>query len=184
MTDHDPIAHLDFPIPQDIAPLGDSVRYESLEAGRINLLYTFFDHMKELDAEGGCVNLDDKWRFMDRLQALHERMEPELEKLGLHEGDVVQARVPNLVYAADLMAEFTAGEAVRARLGGLAIYPHYGVAQDGKPAIQLLFGLNLSVSKPETISPEGVKSIDGIVGMDPMISLHHDTVDLHRVILD
>lgn len=183
MEDFDSIAHLDFSIPADLGAGFESIQFESLEAKRIEIIQTLQGYVSHLDAQYGRLHPDDVDGYADRLFQLEALMRQDMENFGLSHGDLVQASVPNIVYPAGFMAEFDAGESVRARVEGLSIFPHYATAADGQSAALLSFGMNISVTEPMTVSPQGVTSIEGIGDMNPMISLHHDSADLHRVIL-
>ncbi|MEO7905258.1 MAG: hypothetical protein ABIR91_05720 [Candidatus Saccharimonadales bacterium] len=183
MSEHDPIAHLDFNFSPEITASGGMERFESLEDSRIRILTTFFDHVHALDAAYGQIDPDDVNQYVDRLCRLQDLMAGEMDAFELHAGDIIQARVPNLVYPTGFMAEFDAGESVRAQFDSLMIYQHYDIAADGRQAKRFPFGLNLSVTQPMTVSSHGILPFEGMGDVHPLISLHHDAADLQRVIL-
>ncbi|MEO7904738.1 MAG: hypothetical protein ABIR91_03025 [Candidatus Saccharimonadales bacterium] len=182
MSEFDSIAHLDFSLSPDRPEYDDMETFVSLEASRLKILEAFFSHLYTLDCTYGPVNPDDPEQYVDRLRQLGDLMTGQMDDFGLSAGDIVQARAPNLVYPSGFMVEFNAGESVRATFDGLAVYQHYDVAADGQFARRLPFGLNLAVSEPATVTPEGLVKVEGVGDVNPFISLHHNSVDLHRVI--
>lgn len=183
MADRDPFAHIDLPSASSLAKSDEIASFDSREAERIDLLCVFFDHLYDLDSKYGRVDPEDKVRYAGRLQTLQARMEPELAGLNLRKGDIVQARVPHVIYEAGMSAEFDAGEAVRARLAGLAVYNRYDINTTTKSTHRPPFEMHLSLSEAVTVSPTGFTDMPEICGRGPLMSLHHETVDLHRVVM-
>lgn len=184
MSEFDPIAHLDFPVPDELASGLDLVKFESFEGKRIQLLQKFVDHVYALDAKYGRAYLADEEAYVDRLMQLETLMRPDMATFGLERDDLVEVKVPNIIYPAGFVAEFDAGESVRARFDGLAIYSHYALARDGELAEALPFGMNMSVVEPVAIGRDKtITSLEGVGDVNPLISLHHSTIDLRRVIL-
>lgn len=183
MKDFDPISHLDFPVPAKLEADFGVAGFESFEERRLAIVRALFQCVSSLDTLHGIIHPSDTEAYVDRLNQLEIMMRDHMSNFGLSHGDVVQANVPSMIYPAGFKAEFSAGESVRAKVEGLAIYPHYCITPDGEEREGLPFGINISVFEPTIVTPYGEDEIDIVSDVNPLISLHHHNIDLHRIIL-
>lgn len=181
MTDHDPIAHLDFTTPDFSRAFEQGVAYQNLETERIRLLKAFLDYLFAIETTAGTPDADDIDAYTDRLLTLGAHL-PELSReLPLQTGDIIEFIVPKIVYPAGFATELEPGQAIRARYGELAVYPHYDIAHDGQMAPLIQFGLNATIGEPALVTSDAVTPLEGMHGQTPLISLHDQAINLRKV---